>query len=183
MRLVEVDEAMRLVPPVFEGPCSARAGRGQPDARQVAAPAARRTTRGGGVSGSKFTAVLEVGGETRGYAIYRVKSEWGDRGPKNVLTVMEVTGLDPAAERALWEWLAGIDLIRTIAAWRQPVAAARCSSSSHDPRRLGLTVGDGLWVRLVDLPAALEARSYAGAGRVTLEVTDAFMPANAGAGP
>ena len=50
----------------------------------------------------------------------------------------------------------------------------------RDPRRLGLTVGDGLWVRLVDLPAALAARSYAGPGEVTLEVTDAFMPANAG---
>ena len=53
----------------------------------------------------------------------------------------------------------------------------------QDPRRLGLTVGDGLWVRLVDLPAALAARSYAGPGELTLEVADTFMPANAGRGP
>ena len=53
---------------------------------------------------------------------------------------MEVTGLDAAAERALWEWLAGMDLIRTIAAWRQPVPPP-LFLQLQDPRRLGLTVG------------------------------------------
>ena len=49
-----------------------------------------------------------------------------------------------------------------------------------DPRALGLTVGDGLWVRLVDLPAALAARRYGAADALVLEVTDAFCPWNAG---
>ena len=81
--------------------------------------------------GIKFTALLEVGGEPRGYAIYRVKSEWGDRGPKSVLTVMEVTGLDAAAERALWEWLAGVDLIRD----HRRVAPARAAAAVPPVRR------------------------------------------------
>jgi predicted acetyltransferase len=49
-----------------------------------------------------------------------------------------------------------------------------------EPRRLGLNVREGMWLRLVDLPAALEARSYAAAGSLTFEVTDEFCPWNAG---
>ena len=49
-----------------------------------------------------------------------------------------------------------------------------------DPRALGLTTGDGLWVRLVDLPAALAARRYGAAGTLVLDVADAFCPWNAG---
>ncbi len=49
-----------------------------------------------------------------------------------------------------------------------------------DPRALGMTTSDGLWVRLVDLPAALAARRYGAAGTLVLEVADAFCPWNAG---
>ena len=49
-----------------------------------------------------------------------------------------------------------------------------------EPRRLGLTVGDGLWLRLVDLPAALAARTYLAAGSLVLEVNDGEIPSNAG---
>ena len=38
--------------------------------------------RAHGRLGPKFTAVLEVDGEARGYAIYRIKGDWGDRGPE-----------------------------------------------------------------------------------------------------
>ena len=49
-----------------------------------------------------------------------------------------------------------------------------------DPRRLRLTVRDALWIRLIDVAAALTARSYADAGTIVLELTDAFCPWNAG---
>ena len=39
---------------------------------------------------------------------------------------------------------------------------------------------DGLWVRLVDLPGALQARRYATADALVLEVADEFCPWNAG---
>ena len=41
-------------------------------------------------------------------------------------------------------------------------------------------VGDALWVRLVDVAAALSARSYAGDGEVVVEVADVFCPWNEG---
>ena len=50
-----------------------------------------------------------------------------------------------------------------------------------DPRRLRITeVGDQLWLRLLDLRGALEARRYAVEGELVLEVTDAVRPRNQG---
>src|SRR5262249_33729023 len=49
-----------------------------------------------------------------------------------------------------------------------------------EPRQLGANVGDGLWVRIVDLPRALTSRRYAAPVDVVFEVTDALLPDNAG---
>ena len=179
VRLVEVDEAMRIIPAIFD---QVRAGRPGEVSRSpnvwrlqlLSDNSWRRTSMG-----PKFNAVLFVGGEPRGYVSYRIKPEWGDRGPKNTLHVLEVTALDPAAEQALWEWVVGIDLVGVVKAWRTPVHNPLLLQVI-EPQRLGLTTRDGIWLRLVDVRAALEARTYAGPGRVTFDVTDAFLPSNAG---
>ena len=49
-----------------------------------------------------------------------------------------------------------------------------------DARRLQLRVGDGLWLRLIDVGGALKRRSYEGEGSIVIEVVDAFCPANDG---
>ena len=41
-------------------------------------------------------------------------------------------------------------------------------------------MGDGLWVRLVDVGAALSGRAYAGEGAVVFEVRDEMCPWNEG---
>ena len=90
-------------------------------------------------NGIKYRAVLEVDGEPRGYAIYRAKEEWGETGPNNTVPVFEVVGLDAAAERAIWEWLAGIDLVGHIKGQRGPVPHPLMLQLT-EPRRLGLNV-------------------------------------------
>ena len=97
--------------------------------------------------------------------------EWDERGPRHEVNVFEVAGLDAAAERALWEWIASIDLVSHVEAFRTPVPHPLFLQLA-DPKRLGLLVGDGLWVRLIDLPRALEARAYEGSCAIALEVTD-----------
>ena len=124
-------------------------------------------------------AVLEVDGETRAYVIYRVKADWGSTGPNNTITVVDLIGVDTESEQALWQWIFGIDLVATVKAWRQPVPHPLMQMLT-EPRRLGLGVHDSMWLRIIDIVAALEARSYRGAGSVVLEVTDEFRPANAG---
>ena len=43
-----------------------------------------------------------------------------------------------------------------------------------------MRVGDGLWVRLLDVGAALSARSYSAHGPITFQVSDDFCSWNAG---
>jgi predicted acetyltransferase len=95
------------------------------------------------------------------------------------MNVLEVTGVDPAAEQALWQWLLSMDLVRTVVGRRGPVP----HPLQHwllEPRRLALTVLDGLWLRILDLPAALTARSYVGSGSLVLDVSDDMFDSNAG---
>jgi GNAT superfamily N-acetyltransferase len=56
----------------------------------------------------------------------------------------------------------------------------RCSSWPRGPRYLRLKLHDGLWVRLVDVAAALSGRSYNGDGAVVFDVRDEFCPWNEG---
>jgi predicted acetyltransferase len=49
-----------------------------------------------------------------------------------------------------------------------------------EPRRLGFSLRDGVWVRLLDLKAALSARAYQSQGSVVIAVTDEFCPWNGG---
>ena len=45
-----------------------------------------------------------------------------------------------------------------------------------DPRRFNVTaLYDNLWLRLLDVPRALAARTYGSPGRLALEVTDPFL--------
>jgi predicted acetyltransferase len=130
-------------------------------------------------NGAMVRALLEVDGQARGYAIYRSRSEWDQRGPKGVVTILEIAALDPVAEAGLWQWACGIDLIGTVRVWRGRVPHP-LQLLVTEPRRLGTTMVDGIWLRIVDLPAALAARSYRGPAELVLDVTDEFCPWNAG---
>ena len=86
MRLVDRDEALELIPPVYDAMRSRIPGAvSRPDVkwRHQLLDDAEWTRRG---NGRKFIVVLEVDGEVRGYAIYRVKTDWDERGPNNTLT-------------------------------------------------------------------------------------------------
>ena len=130
-------------------------------------------------NGPKYRIVLEIAGEPRGYAVYRIKDEYGPTGPTNTVQVIEVQALDPESEQRIWEWLCSMDLSTTVRAFRQPVPNP-LQLRLREPRRLGVMVGDGLWLRFVDVAVALTARSYAGEGSVVLELTDELLPSNAG---
>jgi predicted acetyltransferase len=179
MRLVDRDEALELIPPVYDAMRSRIPGavsRLDVKWRHQLLDDAEWTRRG---NGRKFIVVLELDGEVHGYAIYRVKTDWDERGPNNTLIAVEVLGLDAAAERWIWEWLFGIDLVGHIKGWRTRVPQPLLLQLA-EPRRLGLAVREGMLLRILDLPAALEGRGYDTAGTVTFEVSDELRPSNAG---
>lgn len=135
--------------------------------------------RNGG--GPAFYAVHESpGGEADGYAVYRVKHNWDDGSPSGRLMVVEIVGVDGAAEADLWRYLCSVDLVEVLEIDNRPVDDP-LRWMLVDPRRLVVKgCADWLWVRVLDVEAALSARRYATAGRVVLEVADAFRPGAGG---
>jgi predicted acetyltransferase len=131
-----------------------------------------------------FTANFYVNYEgpsgTEGYARYRVKSDWDAHSlQQGTLRVAELMSLTPDAYAALWSYAFSVDLVATIEADFRRIDEP-VMHMLHDPRRLIRNSGDGLWVRVVDVAAALSARRYRTAGRVVLGVVDGFRPANSG---
>ena len=181
-RLLPAGEGLDLVEPVYR---AARAGRSgfltrSPDWWTGILPQAEKDARGGE---ARRLVVYEAAGHPEAYAVYKTKSEWNVRGPAGTLIVEEAMASTPRGMREIWRYLLGVDLARTLKALRLP-ADHPLFSLADEPRRLGTTVGDGLWLRIVDLPAALEGRTYGVDGtasaRVVLEVGDEYCPWNAG---
>ncbi|MEU9223157.1 GNAT family N-acetyltransferase [Streptomyces massasporeus] len=123
--------------------------------------------------------LAERDGETVGYARYRVKPEWELSGSNGTVIVEELAGLDPTADAALWRFLFGIDLTSKVTVRGRPVDDA-WQYLVTDPRRCHPRVRDSLYVRPVEVGAALEARTYQTPVDVVFEVEDAFCPWNAG---
>ena len=114
-----------------------------------------------------------------GYALYRTKPDWEDDLPSGTLSVQELMTTDAVAGAALWADLLTRDLIGEVVARMRPVDDPVLDMLA-DRRRARAYLTDGLWIRLVDVPAALTARRYACAADIVIEVTDDLMPANAG---
>ena len=169
VRLVGRDEALRVIPRLYE-----RVRRRTPgffsrsaDWWQVKtlndAPQRRH---GAGVLNH---AVLEIDGKPAGYALYRIKFSFEDATNTSRVQVLEAIGDSAVATREIWRYLLGIDWVEEIHCDLLPVDHPLLLLVQR-PNRLAWKVFDGLWVRLVDVGAALEARGYASDGRVTLEV-------------
>jgi predicted acetyltransferase len=121
----------------------------------------------------------ETDGRPTGYARYRLYPDWDPRGPKSAVEVLEVMAATPGATLDIWRYLFDVDLVATIRGRNQPVDHPILLALA-EPRRLGWTVSDALWLRLVDLAAALGGRRWEGSDALVLEVADAYCAWNTG---
>jgi predicted acetyltransferase len=140
------------------------------------------TAHDGQVDGDPVRCLLaEDDSGPRGYAIYSATGRWDGPTflPEGVLNIRETMATDPAATAALWADLLSRDLTTEFTAGMQPVDDPVLHMLA-DPRRARLHVGDGLWVRLVDLPRALAQRRYSGPVDVAIEVSDPLLAENQG---
>ena len=116
----------------------------------------------------------------RGYALYAAKPDWGRDGmPAQMLVVRELFWTDPASAVALWADLLSRDLVIEVRTRMRP-ADDPVQHLLADPRRTRARVTDGLWIRIIDLPAALTRRRYACSADLVIEVADPQLPANEG---
>lgn len=175
IRLAGAAEAETVVRPLYEEARARRAGmlrRGEAwwTHRIFADPESWR----GGKTALRFV-LVEDRGHPVGYATYRQKDAYDDFANRGEVHVVEVVTLTPTASEALWRYLTSIDLFPAVEWWNMPVddALAAGITTSRSVRR---TLGDGLWVRVMDVPTALEARSYQIDGEITFDVTDQTRP-------
>ncbi|WP_314619197.1 GNAT family N-acetyltransferase [Streptomyces stackebrandtii] len=130
-------------------------------------------------SSPRLCVLAERDGEVVGYAYYAIKPDWTWAGSDGSVTVHELMGLDGAAEAALWRFLCSVDLTSKVRVNSAPTDAAWQHLVS-DVRRCEPTAREVLFVRLVEVGAALEARTYQAPVDVVFEVEDAFCPWNEG---
>ena len=132
-----------------------------------------------GPNGDLLCAVLEDGGRPRAYALYRMNSAFERGLQSGSVAVVEAVGDSPEATRAIWRSLLDIDWMARVKAGLLPLDHPLLLLLA-EPRRLGFSLRDGVWVRLLNIKTALSARSYPPEGSVVIEVTDEFCPWNAG---
>jgi len=142
--------------------------------RRLADPESRR--RGAGVLNR---VVLTLDGKPEGYALYRLNQSIEAGATTGSLVVIEAIGTTPEATRAIWRFLLDIDWIARIKASPLPVDHPLFLLLAR-PRLMRFRLADALWVRLVDVPAALAARAIGPGAAVVLEVQDVFCPWNEG---
>ncbi|MEV0647221.1 GNAT family N-acetyltransferase [Phytomonospora sp. NPDC050363] len=119
-------------------------------------------------------------GAVDGYVLWRSEMKWGEAGPAYNLIVEEFIAADTDVYLALWHFLSGLDFAATFT-WRRGAAFdERLRHLVGEPRHLQPRFTDALWIRLVDLPAALTARAYMRDLDVVLDVTDPIVEANRG---
>jgi predicted acetyltransferase len=179
VRLVDKDEAMKLMPTVYEAVRARRAGlvsRAEPIWNDLFRDPEHE--RDGGTP--LFYAVHETDDGIHGYIAYRSKESWAPSlGPNNSVDIEEMVTSNEEAYAALWRYVLDLDLVRTVKGFKRPVDEPLLNMLL-EPRALDLSIRDGTWLRLVDARAALEARGYAGEGRLVLDVRDEFCSWNEG---
>lgn len=177
-RLVTRDEAAELFPPIYERVRTTRPGM---LSRSTVHWYEERLYAGPGPPGTspRFFVVFELDGVPDGYATYRLRDKWDDGIPNGAVFVVEALGTSLVGTREIWRYLFGIDLRERVEChFLDP--ALTLYLSVLDPRRLRLKMSDGVWLRFVDLEAALGARAWGADDSLVLEVRDTFCPWNDG---
>jgi len=164
LRLIDTDEAAKILPDLFERQRLTRAGEPSRTATFWEDFLEDRPGHHKGASGL-FLAVCD-----EGYVAYRCQEENVMRGDRVPVVIEELRGNTPEVEAALWRFVLDLDLIGPVTAKRRPVDEP-VRWRLADPRQLRVAaLDDRLYIRVLDVPAALEARGYRREGRLILEV-------------
>jgi len=174
-RIVDTEEeTLELLPPIYDRVQAETVG------MFTRAPGwwkVRRLGRSPWHSGGQQVRVaVELDGALEAYALYRLDFGMRNMVTETTLAVVEALGTSPRALAAIWRYLLAIDWVARIDASWLPLDHPLLLWL-REPRRMGFTVAEGLWVRLVDVEAALEARRLE-EGSIVLDVRDDLCPWN-----
>jgi predicted acetyltransferase len=112
---------------------------------------------------------LDAHGTPDGYVLYKPDARKDDIRP---LAVTDLVALTPQAYLRIWQFLADIDLAHRVV-WEGAPVDDPLPWALAEPRAVRVVrETDLLWVRVLDVEAALEARPWGADGDVVIEVTD-----------
>ena len=114
-----------------------------------------------------------------GYALFRRTEKWERGRPAGEVTVLWMVG-DPAARLTLLRRLVDLDLMTSVKVGTVGVEDPLLDWVGGPRGATDVVTSDSLWIRLVDLPRALEDRSWSAPCDVVVEVTDVAAPWNDG---
>jgi predicted acetyltransferase len=176
-RFVTPEEAQQLFPPIYDAVRRERPGM---TSRSETWWADRHLRQEEDESNApRRFVVLELDGKPLGYAIYRTHMSWEAGSATSRLVVREALGATPQAMAAIWRFLLDVDWMASVEAYLVPPDHPLFLLLAT-PRRVRYRVADALWVRIVDLPAALSGRVYGAGEPLVLEVRDAICDWNDG---
>ncbi len=179
-RLVRRDDALEPLTAAYEACRRLRPGAVTRSRAWWTRLLADPTSERGGASAMHWLVHEDGDGRPDGFCTYRVKEAWPDRVSDGVVFVHDLVGADGEVEAALWEHVLSVDLTNWVKAMNRPVDDP-IRWRVADPRRVRTReVTDWLWARLLDVPAALSARSWAAPGTLVVEVVDDVRPASGG---
>jgi predicted acetyltransferase len=113
-------------------------------------------------------------GRVDGYVRYSVRARWDAGLPDHSLQIHDFITVTHDAAAALWRHCLSADLVAKVSAGARPVDEPLRWLLAN-PRAMRVTrMGDLLWTRLLDVPAALSARRYARDDDLVLEIDDEF---------
>ena len=112
-------------------------------------------------------------GAVDGFVTYEISGDWPSGVSRKNLHVVDLVALTPEVRASLWQFAFSVDLVNQISA-SQVAVDDPLRFLLADVRRLRVdAVNDQLWVQIVDVERALEARRYSTTDRVALEIHDA----------
>lgn len=169
VRYIEATEAATLLPRLHEQWCQQMPGAVSRSPLLWAPRLADRPGRRGGGSALYYLVHPE------GYVAYRSRYTGEPGRMANTATITDYAIATPAARSALWQVLLQLDLFDEINSAVIPVDDP-LPHLLHDARQVRTSEPrDGLWLRLLDVPAALSARTYGVEVDTVLEVRDELL--------
>lgn len=114
----------------------------------------------------------DAAGAPQGFAVFKLKEHESDFTSHAAQLEYLLTNT-PDAHAALWRFLLELDLTATVTAQLRPVDEP-VRWMINDFRAAKVETYDHLWVRILDVKACLEARTYFAPASLVLEVTDAL---------
>lgn len=133
----------------------------------------------GGASELRYLLHYNDSGDADGFATYRFKEDYGPTEPAGEIRVGELHADDPGAYAGLWRYLLDLDLARSYLLRNAPVDEP-LRHLVADARAVVTEITDNIYLRIVDVVAALQARRYAAEIDTVIEVADPLLPANSG---